>query len=245
MVTTLRVWAALLFALALVQGPGGCSRPQEPPWNVGAVVGQPIDAVRKTLGAPQQEALPPPSTVPVVPSPTAQSAWQSGDNTLTATWKTGNRRVLSWTLTRPDADAVSEDNKALLLKPGRLAEGDPRYSVDWIEASDRPLFYSGARIVPTPKTHAVVLRVTGGTALISVNYAISGPQSQGETVMTLAPWEFTANVPDDTQISLQSGVLRGVGGGGTTDMKVEILADGKVVASDASMGRAVACQFEL
>jgi hypothetical protein len=233
------VFCALVCVLA------GCSRSQEPPWNVSAIMGQPIEAAKRTLGTPQQELLPPTAgPVAALPSPTAQSTWKSDDTTLSAIWNTGNKRVTSWTLSRPDADAVREEDKAALLRPGRLQENDSRYSVEWLEAPERPLFYSGAKIIPAPKNHAVTLRVTGGSALLEISYQTGGPQSQNETFITIAPWEIKTTLPDGAQVMLQSRVVK-AGGGGTSEVNVEIISDGKAVARASSTGQPVKCQFEL
>lgn len=208
------------------------------------MINQPIEVAKQKLGAPQQEELPPATgNSTAIPSPTAQSTWKSGDTTLTATWKTGNKRVTAWTIMRPDADAVREEEKAVLLKPGRLQENDTRYSVDWLEAPERPLFYSGARIVPIPKNHAVILRITGGSALLDVSYQITGGQNEAETFMTIAPWEKRVTLPDDAQIQIKVRTLKSAGG--STAIKAEILSDGKVAASANSNGTGIQCQLEL
>ena len=216
----------------------GChSRSSGPLWDVPALVGQPIDRVEQTIGSP-------PSAAGAVAA-LQQSTWKRGDSTLSATWKPANKRVTSWTLmSRDDAHAVSEEERNVLLLPGQLKENDPRYSLDWIEAAERPLFYTGVRVVPAPRNHLVVLRLSGSPSLVQVSYTISGAQAKTDTTLTIAPWEETFTLPDDSQIALSAIFLQATGAG-KNDMKIEIVADGKTVASAAKTGGAIRCGADL
>ena len=216
----------------------GCqSRPVGPVWNVPALVGQPIDAVRQKLGAPQGEEAPDPSS--------GQSTWKRGDTTLSAKWNTGNKRVREWTLVSREEDrAVSEENHAALLSPGQLSENDPRYSLDWVEAPNRPLFYLGVRVVPVLKNHEVVLRLTGAPALVQLSYAITGTGAKSEEILVIAPYEQPFTLPDDSRVSVTATLAKTIAGNGP-NMKIEIVSDGKVLAQAASSGATIHCEAEV
>lgn len=216
----------------------GCrSRPTGPVWDVPALVGQPIDAVKQKLGAPQEETAPDPSQ--------GQSIWRHDETTLTAKWRTGNKRVTEWTLvSRDESHAVREEDHAALLVPGQLKENDSRYSLDWIEAPERPLFYTGVRVTPALKNHPVIIRLSGSPALVQLTYAITGAQPQGETILTIAPWEQTFDLPDDTQVALRATLVKPIGAS-QPNMKLEIISDGRVAATAASSGSSIHCESEL
>lgn len=214
---------------------GGCGRRSSAPmWNLPALMGKPMDAAQKTLGRPQHESLIAPGLM--------QSEWQRDDVTLLAKWKSSNRRVLEWNLvSRGDSQALRDGETAPLLVPGQLKENDPRYSTEWVEAASRPLFYIGVKVVPAPKNHAVVLRVSGSTALLQVDYQVGG---KGDNLLTIPPWETTLTLPDDARVSLAANLYKVIGKEPFA-MRVEIVADGKVVASNAaSSKRAVSCSYE-
>ena len=224
----LTLCALTLCALTL----GGCKRaPAPPPFDVPALVGQPIEALTKILGAPAQ-------------SDATSKTWMRADVTLSATYKP-NGRVTALTLTSRDAkDAVREGEQDKLLQPGTLKSSDPRYSVDWIEAPDKPLYYNGVRVVPAPKTYAVELRVSGSqSTMLQLSYSIGGPQPQSQSLLTIAPWNLKANVPDDTQIMLQTRLVKAYAPG-QSPTTVEIVVDGQVVASKTASVVAF-CQTEL
>lgn len=216
----------------------GCgSRPSGPVWNVPALVGKPIEAVNAQLGAGQSGTA--------GDANSQQSIWKRADTTLTATWRPTNKRVTEWTLlARDDAHAVRDEEKNQLLVVGQLKENDPRYSLDWIESSERPLFYTGVRVVPALQNHAVTLRVSGGPALVQVVYSISGAQGKKDDTLTAPPWQEEFSLPDDTQISLSATVFKTFAGG-TGELKAEIIADGKVVASATGSEGGAKCETEL
>lgn len=216
----------------------GCgSRPSGPVWNVPALVGQPIDVVKQKLGTAQSEEAPDASS--------GQSSWKRGDATLSAKWNTGNKRVTEWTLvSRDESHAVSEENHAALLSPGQLKENDPRYSLDWIEAPQRPLFYTGVRVVPALKNHEVVLRLTGSPALVQLSYAITGTGAKSEAILVIAPFEQPFTLPDDSQVSLTATVAKTIAGN-QPNMKIEIISDGRVIGQAASSGATIRCEAEV
>lgn len=233
------LWFVLLVCGAgVVPVLGGCaSRSSVPLWNVPSLIGQPINAARRTLGKPQSESQVAPGI--------RQSLWQSGDTTLRATWKISNGRVTSYELiSRDESHALREGATDPLLVPGQLKENDPRYSTQWIEAPDRTLCYTGVKVVPAPKNHAVVIRVSGTEALLQVAYQISSTGGKSDNFLTIAPWEASFTLPDDATVALAADLYKPLGKT-AFQMKVEILVDGKVVASDSSTGRTVRCNSEL
>jgi len=227
----------LLAPVALVLLTGCHQKPAGPVWDVSTFVGLPIDGAKGILGAPRSETTTDPSQ--------SQSIWNREEATLTATWKPTNKRVTEWALVSRDEDhAVSEDNRASLLTAGNLKDGDPRYSVDYIEAPNRPLFYTGVKIVPALKNHSVTLRLSGSPSLVQVSYNISGGQAKSDSPLTIAPWSETFTLPDDSKISLSASFFKSIGAS-ARDMKIEILSDGKVVGSAASAGSSITCEAEL
>lgn len=235
---SLRVIPAPLVLSGCVLVLSGChSRPATPAWDVPALVGQPIDAVKRKLGTPQEEAAPDASS--------GQSTWRRDGTTLSAKWRTGNKRVTEWTLvSRDEAHAVREEEHAALLLPGQLKENDARYSLDWLETPERPLFYNGVRVIPALKNHTVVLRLSGSPALVQLSYSITGPQSKGEEILVIAPWEETFTLPDDCQLSLAVALAKTIAPG-QPNMKIEIVSDGRVLSQAASSGASIHCQSEL
>jgi hypothetical protein len=173
-----------------------------------------------------------------------QGVWKRDDVTLLATWKSSNGRVTAYELiSRDDSNPLRDGATAPLLLPGQLKENDPRYSTQWIEATNKPLFYTGVKVVPAPKTYAVTIRVSGSQAMLQVVYQTSSPNGKSDNFLTIAPWETSFTLPDDVSVSVAADLYKTLGKT-PFQMKVEILADGKVVASDASTGRTVRCSYE-
>ena len=208
---------------------GGCRQPPAPPpFDVPAIIGLPIAQVEQKLGAPSGK------------TGDNQKTWTKNGATLTATFRP-NGRVTELTLT--GEQTVRDGEQEQLLEAGQIKQGDARYSVDWIEAPDRPLYYNGARITPAPRTYQVQLRVTGATEMLQVGYSMSGAQPPAETFFTIAPWDQTATLTDDAHIELgarltQSGMLA------ATPIVAEILVNGKVVASKKASVVAT-CSYDL
>lgn len=229
-------FSRLCFLLLLVSLAGCHSHDSGPIWDVPAVIGQPIDVAIRRLGPPQSQST--------VTTTIGQTVWRHEGRTLTATWKTGSRRVTAWTLQdRDEANAVREEEKDKLLVAAQLKENDPRYSLEWIEARERPLFYTGVTAVPAPKNHNTVLRVTGSSALLQVSYQATGPQAKSESFMTVAPWETTLQLPDDSAVTLTVELRKNLGGP-AFNMKCEILEDGVVKATQSSTGPTIQCNYE-
>lgn len=224
----------ILGLLVLALAVPGCRRgPSAPSFDVPSLIGQDIDAVTAKLGKPSSEENQ--SSMPV-------KTWKRDGTTLSVSYKPVSKRVTTFVLiSRDDANAVREEGKASLFQAGKLPETDPRYSTELIEAGERTLFYTGIRILPVPKTHVVLLRVTGASALLEVNYQTP---SGGDRFMTLAPWEKSFNVPDDARVLIASRIFRSMGAASFW-MKTEIVVDGKVVVESKSTGIPVSCEWEL
>ena len=208
-----------MFALSLTTL-SGCQRAATPPpFDVAALVGLPLDEITKKLGAPTS-------------SPAAnQKTWSHGAATLTATFKPLSGRVTEMTLiARPPESAVRDGEQNQLLADGELKPDDARYSVDWIEAPNRPLFYNGVRIVPAPRTYQVQLRISGPSDMLQISYSLPGADPPTETFLTVAPWDIAATLPDDTPIQLSARVAQ-YGAIASSPIVAEILVDGQVVAS--------------
>jgi hypothetical protein len=233
----LRLFCILLCALSPIGGlfPTGCtSRSAAPGWNLPSIIGQPIDAATRSLGSPTTEAAVSPGVV--------QSVWKKKGVTLTAQWKSSSKRVISYELvSRDESGALREGETDQLLLAGQLKQSDRGYSTEWIEARDRPLYYVGVKVLPAPKSHTIVLRVTGPQALVQIAYQAG---SSSGTFEVIPDWEETLTVADDAKVALQATILRGVEKP-LSPMKAEIVVDGKVAASSPPGSNAVECRYEL
>lgn len=220
----------------------GChSQPGGPVWKMPEFLGQPIGVAKQKIGAAQSETAPDGNPGALDEK---QSRWQQDDATLTALWKTGNGRVREWTLiSRDEAHALREEERGRLLEAGNLVENDPLYSIDWIEAGGSPLFYTGVRVVPAPKNHAVTLRLSGPPNVVQISYETTGAGGKSDFV-TVAPWEQAFTLPDDTKITLSAALVKALSPG-KTDFKLEIVADGKVVGTASSGGESARCEAGL
>jgi hypothetical protein len=89
------------------------------------------------------------------------------------------------------AESFKEEEKATFLQTGTLREGDARYSIDWVEDSDKVFNFSGVRVTPAPVTYQVTLRVSGSQSLVAVNYAVSGngANNPAEQFLTMPVWD--------------------------------------------------------
>ena len=224
----LRFVLALLLCCTL----SGCrAAPTPPPFNVPALIGQPIATLTQTLGAPAQTGA-------------NQSSWLRDGATLTAQFKPNGRVTQLDLVSREPDRAVREGEQDKLLEPGQIPANATGYNLDYIEAPDRPLYYTGVKITPAPRTYKVELHLTGSQALLETNYALFGPQPQSEKFLTIAPWNLSAQLPDDAQIRLSARLFKRLTSE-PVQIKVEIVVDGKAVASQSSAGASVACAYEL
>ena len=212
-------FCALLCALILCLTTSCQRAATPPPFDVAALVGLPIGEVTKKLGAPQTSAAP------------NQKTWARGAATLTATFKPLSGRVTELILiARSSETAVRDGEQNQLLGAGKLQPNDARYSVDFIESPDRPLYYNGVRIVPAPRTYQVQLRVSGPSDMLQVSYSLPGANPPSETFLTIAPWDIIATLPADTPIQLSARTAQ-EGAIASSPIVAEILVDGQVVAS--------------
>ena len=210
--------AAVLCALALCLTTSCQRAAAPPPFDVAALVGLPIDEITKKLGAPQTSPAP------------NQKTWTRGEASLTATFKPLSGRVTEFTLVaRAPETAVRDGEQNQLLGAGNLKPDDARYSVDWIEAPNRPLYFNGVRIVPAPRTYQVQLRVSGPSDMLQISYSLPGATPPTATFLTVAPWDIAATAPDDTPIQLSARTAQD-GAIASSPIVTEILVDGKVVA---------------
>lgn len=224
------------FALSLTMLSGCRKAPAPPAFDVPALIGLPVGELVKKLGAPT--ASPTASTIP------NQSLWKRGEATLTATFKPVSGRVTELTLIAgPAENAVRDGAQSELLEAGKLKQSDARYSVDWIEAPERPLYFNGMRIVPAPRTYKVQVRVTGPAEMLQISYSLPGANPPSETFLTVAPWDATATMPDDAQIQLSARTAQSQSIA-STPIVAEIVVDGKVVASKKASVVA-SCAWEL
>ena len=221
-----------LFALCLVALSGCRSTPAPPPFDVPALIGLPIQQIEQKLGAPNNAAT----------ASANQKSWAKNGATLTATFKPNNGRVTELTLIEA-GEAVRDGEQQTLLKSGKLKQGDARYSTDYIEAPDRPLYYNGVRIVPAPRTYNVQLRLSGPPQMLQVGYSMSGANPPGDNFLTIAPWDVSATLADDAQIQFGARLAQSQLPA-NTPIVVEILVDGKVVASKKA-SIVANCSYEL
>jgi len=229
-----RIFACAIIFCILASGCG--ARDDGPAFDVPALLGKNIDEVSAILGAPSADN-PNESGAP-------QRVWDKGGKTLTVTWKPSSKRVVDFALiARADENALSEEEKAKLLSVGQLPENDARYSLEWIEAKERPLFYVGARVVPAPQTHNVVLKLTGSEALVKMSYQPA--PATGGAIVDLLPREFAFTAPDDTHISLAAELEKNLGRVGVFEMKGEIRVDGKLVKEATSKGLPLALDYDI
>ena len=222
------------FALSLTLSSGCQKAPAPPPFDVAALVGLPIGEVTQKLGAPTNAPA----------DNTNQKVWARGDATLTATFKPISGRVTEMVLiARPPETAVRDGDQSQLLAAGKLKPDDARYSVDWIEAPGRPLYYNGVRIVPAPRIYQVQLRVSGPSDMLQIAYSLPGAAPPTETALTVAPWDIAATLPADTRIQLSARTAQ-YSQLASSPILAEIVVDGKVVASKKASVVAN-CEWEL
>ena len=206
------------FCLALLVLTVGCQRAATaPPFDVAALVGLPIDELTAKLGAPTNSTDP------------NRKTWARGDATLSATFKPNSGRVTELTLIAPE-NAVRDGQQNELLEAGNLKQDDARYSTDWVEVPDRPLYYNGVRVVPAPRTYRVQLSVSGPSDMLQVSYSLPGANPPSQTFLTIAPWDITATASNDTQIQLSARTVPAQTIA-SSPIVAKIIVDGKVVAS--------------
>ena len=236
----------VLLGLALL-GLSGCGpkKPAGPAFDVAAVIGLKIEQAAARLGASQE--------LPGTSQADGRRQWRKDGYVLRADYRKRNGRVTGWTLGFEDAArTVKEEEKKELLDAARLAENDALYSIEWEEDADRVDRFKSAQITPAPRSHKVVVRLTGqnlGTTLVQFALNISGNTGENPTEngLTLPPWSRELEAQDGTQIKLEA-VPR------TADFAVppnaqitlQIEVDGKVVVQKtASAGGAASCDWEV
>lgn len=245
----LQVLAAAWCGLALCALSSGCNREEAPAFDLPAAMGADFRADIDTLSA----RLGPPQGQNTNESGLPTRVWKKGNATLTAAYKATSKRVVSLSvIARPDAEALRDDAKLKLLRAATLPEneGSGAYSVEWIEAPERPTFMVGFRVVPMPRTHRVVLRVLGTNATLSVSFqpTTTLPPDDIEArgaFMTIPPWEKSFDAPDDARIVLQSRIEQNNVEGSPFEMRLQIEVDGKLVRDQKSTGLPLSVDYEL
>ena len=167
--------------------------------------------------------------------------------TLWANWKPDSGRVTRWSFqARPADNALREESRAKLLTAVQAKENAANYSIEYLEAPNKALFYTGATIVPAPRTHKVTLRVGGVGALVQITAQPKPPDAQSGQFMTLTPWQSSFDAPDDSKISLDIQLFKRVQQDGRAfEMTAQIEVDGVVVRDVKSSGPPFSTAFEI
>jgi hypothetical protein len=245
-----QVLAALALCLLLLCAASGCSRESPPAFDLPAAAGADfradIDALTSRLGKPQSET-PPQNGV-------ATRTWSKDSVSLSASFKEVSRRVVNIAVTaRADADALGDEGKLKMLRAANLPEneGGAGYSIEWIEARDRPTFYTGFRVVPAPRTHRITLRATGTDAILSIAFApaTAAPSvpggAPGGPFEAATPWETSFEAPDDARIVLSSRIFESIDKKTPFFMRLQIEVDGKIVRDQTSKGLPLTIEYEI
>jgi len=235
----------LCLALSCVSGCGQ-KKPADPTFDVPSLIGSRISAVTARLG-PGQE-------LPAVSEGSGRRQWRKDGYALRADYRLRSERVTGWRLSLDDPQKTIKDkDKDEMLSMARLQQSDPRYSLEWEEDPDSVERYRSVQVVPMPRQHKVILRVTGqnlGTmTLVQFGLQVAGNSGENpaENGLTLAPWERELQAQDGTQLKLEAVPnysripLRG-----DASVTVQIEVDGKIVSKQtASAGGAASCDWEI
>lgn len=236
-----------IWAVVLGVGLGaGCQRaPSGPAFDVPALVGQKIEAIRPRIVGPGT-----PAPVPTLSGDAGSETFAAHDYRLEIDYLKRNGRVTMLRLLPSDAtQPVKESDKPAFLQVGKLREDDPRYALEWIEDPQNALSFAGVRIVPVPKTHTVMLRVVSGAGLLDVSY--NAPQAAmtgtvpGQKFITLAPWEATFSAPTGTVVGIEAVASSSARASSSGAPGVQIVVDGKVAAQSAPSLGTASCSLEL
>ncbi|MDQ3814221.1 MAG: hypothetical protein M3347_09760 [Armatimonadota bacterium] len=235
-------------ALLLILSFGcGSSRSSGPVFDIPALLDKKIAQVEAALGPPAANA-----TTPAVPATTAtgvelaRKTFQKDGQTLVVTYAKHNGEVAKFEISS-DSRMLKEEKKKDFLRIGNLKEDDPRYTVNYVEATDKPFYYTGVEVLVKPVEHQVKLRVIGSSDLVMVNYELRPPGGEVKAekdLLTLPPWEVSASAVSGTQVSI-SGVLFGRPRTRSPKFTLQILLDGKVVKESASTGMTTQCSLLL
>lgn len=231
-----------------MSGIAGCGpkTPAAPPFDVPSVIGLKINQVEARLGTGQE--------LPGMSQSDGRKQWRKGGYVLRADYRKRSGRVTSFALGFDDPQkTVKEENKNELLEAARLQENDARYSVEWQEDPDRVERFRSVQVMPAPRQHKVVLRVTGQnlgtTTLVQIAYSVTGNtgENPSENALTLPPWSRQLEAQDGTQIKLEAAPRSArFAIPESAAVTVQIEVDGKVMSQQtASAGGVASCDWEV
>ena len=224
----------------------GCRRqqtPAGPAFDVPRLIDKDIQAVQAILG-PESPA--PPNLPPLPSDNHAYKSWSKHTQWLTVEYSKSSGLIVAFTLSVDEqSGALKDREKATFLKTGNLKEDDTRYNIAFVEAGE-VFRFTGVKITPQQTMHTVVFRVTEGSSLLQVGYAV-GAGSTPQTVITIPPWEHTTAAAIGTRLSLEAVPLRtgGVSPAPNLQMTVQVLVNGKVLCENSSSGPAAKCDITL
>jgi hypothetical protein len=244
--------------VALALGSGLGCRPQqaaEPVFDVPALVGKKVREVAGIVGTPTSTGS------ATAGSETGTAVFRKDQYVLSVDYLNRNGRVTAFTLAYADpTQSVKEADKEQLLQVGKLDEKNQRYTLDYIEDSQKVFSFTGVKVVPAPVTYNVTLRVTGPPAATTVIYKAPSNSSPsaggasttdakpGENFMTIPPWDIQFTATTGTIVGLEAGLTEpptSSANGTAEKVTVQILLDGKVAKEFSSALGVAHCELEL
>lgn len=237
--------AALCFAVLCISGCGP-KKPAGPAFDVPSLIGLKISIVTARLG-PGQE-------LPAASQGSGRRQWRKDGYVLRVDFRLRSERVTEWRVSLDDPQKTIRDkDKDELLSMTRLQGSDARYSLEWEEDLDSVDRYRSLQVVPAPRQHKVILRLTGQNlgemTLVQFGLQVAGNSGENpdENGLTIAPWQREVQAQDGTQLKLEAvpNYSRTPLAGGAS-ITVQIEVDGAVVSKQtASAGGAASCDWEI
>lgn len=239
------VYAALCLILSCISGCGQ-KKPAEPAFDVPSLIGLKISAVTARLGSGQE--------LPAESQGSGRRQWRKQGYALQVNYRQRSERVTGWKLSLDDPQKTIKDKEQNeVLSMARLQGSDARYSLEWEEDPDQVERYRSVQIVPTPRQHQVILRMTGQNldmmTLVQFGLQVAGNSGENpvENGMTLVPWERQLQAQDGTQLKLEAVPTYSrapLASGASITVQIEV--DGKVVSKQtASAGGVAFCDWEI
>jgi hypothetical protein len=224
----------------------GCRRsqpPSGPAFDVPRLIGKDITEIRSILGP----SSPAPPNLPPLPNANHDyKSWNKRGQWLSVEYSKSSGLVVGFTLgVDEQSESLKDEEKTNFLKTGNLKEADARYTIAFVEAGE-VFRFTGVRITPQQSMHTVVLRVTEGSSLLQISYAV-GTGSTPQSILTIPPWEYTTSATIDTPLSIEAIPFRkdGVSPSPNLKMTVQIIVNGKVLCENSSTGAAAKCEITL